>query len=174
MPQKTLSVLIIFWKRFSICELGLPKPIIPTNLPHFINNFTVTQYISSASVFNFCFKRLGHDYVYQSFKIIMCVPTGTALVCSACINLVQIAHLVRRVFPGMCLSVAQTNLSFQAHFVCCQHWDDGHALILEAPWDKAKCFTHTTQGQKILCLLIPVSEGEEQKIRLSRTSPLYK
>lgn len=53
-------------------------------------------------------------------------------VCSACLNLVEIANLVwcvLRVFLGMCLVVSQTNLSFQAGFVCCQQWDHGRAQL---------------------------------------------
>ncbi len=74
-------------------------------------------------------------------------------VCSACLNLVKIANLVwcvLRAFLGMCLVVSQTNLSFQAGFVCCQqwdHWEWSATLILAAPRDEAKCSTHSTQGQ---------------------------
>lgn len=48
---KNTQPLITFWKRFCICELGLLKPIIPTNLGSFISNFIVTQCISSPSVY---------------------------------------------------------------------------------------------------------------------------
>lgn len=82
-------------------------------------------------------KNKAHHNYAQTSCTESCAHTNPAdiwfvLVCSACLNLVQIANLVRcvlRVFLGMCLVVSQTNLSFQAGFVCCQQWDHGHAPL---------------------------------------------
>lgn len=64
---------------------------------------------------------------YEPCGCLLCV-----CLCAACLNLVESANLVWRVlwaFLGTCSAVSQTNLSFQAGFVCCQQWDRGRAQL---------------------------------------------